>query len=180
MRSRLESADRQRARLPASRALHCVRLRIRPGQGSHCNTYGAALYWHGIWGGQLAARSLLSMGLSLCGFVKSLTLTTGKTQTRNGHPSMFGSPVAAKHRRLQEMIKLFITAIALTFSIAAIAGPKPQLISGWVSDDMCGAKGANAGHLACCKKCVAGGAKLVLVGDKDKRIYKIDNEKALK
>jgi hypothetical protein len=60
------------------------------------------------------------------------------------------------------------------------AGAKAEKISGWVSDDKCGAKGANASAAACTKKCEEGGAKLVVVADKGEKIYQVDNQASLK
>ena len=51
---------------------------------------------------------------------------------------------------------------------------------GWVSDDKCGAKGADPSHAACATKCVTGGASIVFVAGKDKTVYKVDNQDALK
>jgi hypothetical protein len=51
---------------------------------------------------------------------------------------------------------------------------------GWVSDEKCGAKGADPSHAACATKCVAGGAAIVFVAGKDKTIYKVDNQDTLK
>jgi len=51
---------------------------------------------------------------------------------------------------------------------------------GWVSDDKCGAKGADPSHASCSTKCVAGGAAIVFVAGKDKTVYKVENQDALK
>ena len=56
---------------------------------------------------------------------------------------------------------------------------KAQTVKGWVSDSMCGAKGAAAGHEACAKKCLDKGAKMVVVTDKDKKVLTVDNPDAL-
>ena len=53
-------------------------------------------------------------------------------------------------------------------------------VNGWVVDDKCGAKGANAGAEACTKKCLAAGAKMVIVTDKDMKVLMVDNPDALK
>jgi hypothetical protein len=46
---------------------------------------------------------------------------------------------------------------------------------GWISDAKCAAKGANAAHAACAKKCVEKGEKPVLVTDKDQKVVAIAN-----
>ena len=51
---------------------------------------------------------------------------------------------------------------------------------GWVSDEKCGAKGADPSHASCAVKCVAGGSAIVFVTGKDKTIYKVDNQDSLK
>ena len=47
--------------------------------------------------------------------------------------------------------------------------------TGYISDSMCGAKGANEKHADCAAKCVKEhGAKYVFVNDADKKVYAID------
>ena len=53
-------------------------------------------------------------------------------------------------------------------------------IAGWVADEKCGAKGANDKAEACTKKCLAAGAKTVIVTDKDQKVLSVDNPDALK
>lgn len=57
---------------------------------------------------------------------------------------------------------------------------KATTVNGWVADDKCGAKGANAGAEACTKKCLAGGAKMVVVTDGDQKVLMVSNPEALK
>ncbi len=57
---------------------------------------------------------------------------------------------------------------------------KSMTVNGWVSDSKCGAKGANAGAEACTQKCLAEGAKMVIVTDKDQKVLTVDNPDALK
>jgi hypothetical protein len=59
------------------------------------------------------------------------------------------------------------------------AAPSTQSMTGWISDSKCGAKGANAGHATCAKKCVEAGEKPVLVTDKDQKIVAIENPAAV-
>jgi hypothetical protein len=53
---------------------------------------------------------------------------------------------------------------------------KTEKISGWISDAKCGAKV----DAACAKKCADAGEKLVVVSDKDKTIYQVENQDAVK
>ena len=64
-------------------------------------------------------------------------------------------------------------------SMTLLAAAKDQTWNGWISDSKCGAKGANAAHEACAKKCVGGGAAPVFVSDKDQKVIPIDNPAAL-
>jgi hypothetical protein len=57
---------------------------------------------------------------------------------------------------------------------------KPGTVNGWVTDDKCGAKGTNDKAEACTKKCLAAGAKMVIVTDKDQKVLMVDNPDALK
>jgi hypothetical protein len=83
------------------------------------------------------------------------------------------------------MRKMLVICLALTFVLALSALAfddmgKSTTVNGWVADDKCGAKGANAGAEACTKKCLAAGAKMVIVTDKDQKILMVDNPDALK
>jgi len=57
---------------------------------------------------------------------------------------------------------------------------KSTTVKGWVTDDKCGAKGANAKAEACTKKCLAAGAGMVVVTDGDEKVLKVENPDALK
>jgi hypothetical protein len=77
-------------------------------------------------------------------------------------------------------VKTSVLAILMCFiGLCVWAAPKDESWSGWVSDSKCGAKGANAGHAACAKKCVSAGEKPVLVTDKDQKVVAIDNPDAV-
>ena len=73
--------------------------------------------------------------------------------------------------------------VCFVFALSALAFDdmgKSGTVNGWVVDDKCGAKGANAGAEACTKKCLAAGAKMVIVTDKDSKVLVVDNPDALK
>jgi hypothetical protein len=83
------------------------------------------------------------------------------------------------------MKKLFVLCLAMSFVFALSAMAfddmgKATTVNGWVSDDKCGAKGANDKAEACTKKCLAAGAKMVIVTDKDQKVLMVDNPDALK
>ena len=71
---------------------------------------------------------------------------------------------------------LGLTAFAIAFDDMGKSGT----VNGWVVDDKCGAKGAHAGAEECTKKCLAGGAKMVIVTDGDQKVLAVENPDALK
>ncbi|HEY6937265.1 MAG TPA: hypothetical protein VI424_08945 [Terriglobales bacterium] len=75
---------------------------------------------------------------------------------------------------------LLLTLITVALSAADSSTAKTKWIKGWVSDSKCGVKGAGPGHEACGKKCLAAGEHMVFVSEHDKKVYKVDNEDALK
>ncbi len=75
---------------------------------------------------------------------------------------------------------LLLSMVFFLVSFAAAGDDKASTVNGWVSDSKCGAKGANAGAEACTKKCLAAGAKIVVVTDGDQKILAVDNPDALK
>jgi hypothetical protein len=77
-------------------------------------------------------------------------------------------------------MKKLAVAMCLCSLMAVSAFAKDSTWAGWISDDKCAAKGANAAHQACAKKCVAAGEKPVLVTDADGKVVPIDNPDAVK
>jgi len=90
-------------------------------------------------------------------------------------------------------IVLLALVLTLAFGVAALGADKnakpatsakassdATTVTGWISDDKCGAKAANAGAEACTKKCIAGGAHAVLVNDADGKVWAIENADAVK
>jgi len=74
-------------------------------------------------------------------------------------------------------------AVCFVFALSALAFDdmgKSATVKGWVTDDKCGAKGANEKAEACTKKCLASGAKMVVVTDGDQKVLMVDNPDALK
>jgi hypothetical protein len=68
---------------------------------------------------------------------------------------------------------------ALALSPLAVLAADSAKITGWISDDMCGAKHAGTGA-ACVKKCIEGGMKPVFVDDAKKQVWRIDNPDSVK
>jgi hypothetical protein len=83
------------------------------------------------------------------------------------------------------MKKLWIVCLALCMllmivaAVSAVAQQEAATVNGYVSDSQCGAKGAAATHEACMKKCLAKGAKVVVVTDSDQKVLTVDNPDAL-
>ena len=83
------------------------------------------------------------------------------------------------------MKKVLVVCLAFcfVFALAVMAFDdmgKSTTVNGWVSDDKCGAKGADAKAEACTKKCLAAGAKVVVVTDADQKVLAVDNPESLK
>jgi len=79
-------------------------------------------------------------------------------------------------------ILLICLAVCFVLALSALAFDvgKSATVNGWVVDDKCGAKGAHAGAEECTKKCLAGGAKMVVVTDGDEKVLSVENPDALK
>jgi hypothetical protein len=75
-------------------------------------------------------------------------------------------------------LSLLVMVLCVVFMMVAMAVAS-DTINGYVSDSGCGAKGANADHAACAKKCIAKGAKVVIVTDGDQKVLTVDNPEAL-
>ncbi|HXU18101.1 MAG TPA: hypothetical protein VN708_23545 [Terriglobales bacterium] len=75
---------------------------------------------------------------------------------------------------------LVLVALCVAFMMISVAfAADATTVNGFVSDSKCGAKGANAGAAECTKKCIKGGAKMVVVTDKDQKVLTVDNPDAL-
>jgi len=81
------------------------------------------------------------------------------------------------------MRKLLCALFALTL-VLVVAAPAfaadAETVNGWVSDSKCGVKGAHEGAAECTKKCIEGGASMVVVTDTDKKVLTVENPEALK
>jgi len=71
-------------------------------------------------------------------------------------------------------------SLALILSLGVSLYAAEGKWTGWITDQKCGAKGANAGHKECALKCVAGGEKLVLYNNEDQKLYMLDNQELAK
>ncbi|HUL34839.1 MAG TPA: hypothetical protein VL128_13225 [Candidatus Eisenbacteria bacterium] len=75
-------------------------------------------------------------------------------------------------------MKLKLAAgVALSLCAAFLTFGAEGSWTGYISDSLCGAKGANEKHAACATKCVKEkGAKYVFVNDADHKVYMIDDQ----
>ncbi len=74
---------------------------------------------------------------------------------------------------------LFVIAPCVLFMMVG-TGFAADTVNGYVSDSMCGAKGAKESHAGCMQKCMAKGAKAVIVSDSDHKVLTVDNPDVLK
>jgi hypothetical protein len=79
------------------------------------------------------------------------------------------------------MKKILLAGFTTCFLLVMTGiGFASDTVNGTVSDSQCGAKGASASHAACMQKCLAKGAKAVIVTDKDQKVLTIDNPDVVK
>ncbi|HVT16413.1 MAG TPA: DUF5818 domain-containing protein [Thermoanaerobaculia bacterium] len=74
---------------------------------------------------------------------------------------------------LVSVLAVGLLVLPLTASAAGTAGKW----NGWITDELCGAKGAKAAHKDCAITCVKDkGSKFVLYNTADKKLYKLDKQ----
>ena len=78
------------------------------------------------------------------------------------------------------LICIVLSLVLFMVTISSAGSKKAETVNGFVSDSQCGVKGASADQAECTKKCVAKGAKLVVVTDGDQKILAVDNPDKLK
>ena len=79
------------------------------------------------------------------------------------------------------MKRLFAIAIATLMMASVMAwAVDGTTYTGWIVDEKCGVKGAHEGAETCAKKCIENGMPPVLVTDRDKTVWHIQNPDALK
>lgn len=77
------------------------------------------------------------------------------------------------------VLLLLASALIVTMASAVFASDA-QTVNGWITDSKCGVKGAHAGAEECAKKCIAAGAKAVVVTDGDQKVLEVENPDAIK
>ena len=81
---------------------------------------------------------------------------------------------------MKRVLLVILASAVLLLWVGLASAADKTTVDGWVSDSMCAAKGAKAGHEECAKKCLAKGAHMVVVTDKDSKILMVDNPDSLK
>jgi hypothetical protein len=81
------------------------------------------------------------------------------------------------------MKKALLIALALSlvvFTVAGAGATSSVKVSGYISDSVCGARGANIGYADCSTKCLTKGAQLVIVVDGTQQLLAIENPEVVK
>lgn len=81
---------------------------------------------------------------------------------------------------MKKVLLLLIALSLVCFMVALASAADTTTVNGYVSDSMCGAKGANADHAGCMTKCMGKGAKAVIVTDGDSKVLNVENPDVLK
>ena len=81
---------------------------------------------------------------------------------------------------MKKLLLILIVASLMLFIVVLASAADSATVNGYVSDSMCGAKGAKDGHTDCMNKCLSKGATYVIVTDADKQVLTVDNPDALK
>jgi hypothetical protein len=85
---------------------------------------------------------------------------------------------------------LLALAVSLALDIATFAREKTTKLTGWVSDENCGAKHTRAGGAGCIRKCMRGGEDIghpewkpqraVFVADRDGKVWIVENPETIR
>ena len=84
---------------------------------------------------------------------------------------------------MRTLITLLAVFAVLSFTTGTVlADHHGEELVGWLADEACAKKGkaASEGHAGCAKSCVNNGQPIVFVNDADKKVYKVDNQDAVK
>ena len=79
---------------------------------------------------------------------------------------------------MKKLLLILIVASLVLFIVVLASAADSATVNGYVSDSMCGAKGAKDGHTDCMNKCLSKGATYVIVTDADKKVLTVDNPDA--
>lgn len=80
-------------------------------------------------------------------------------------------------KRMAGILLLAASLLAPASLLADHPGGEGGSWTGWVTDENCGSKGANAEHKKCAESCVKRGARWALYDPAGKEIYILSNQK---
>ena len=80
---------------------------------------------------------------------------------------------------MRKLLLICLTLAVPMMIVGASFAADATTVKGYVSDSQCGVKGANEKAAECTKKCIAKGAKMVVVTDGDQKVLTVENPDAL-
>ena len=80
---------------------------------------------------------------------------------------------------MKKLLLLCLALCVMFMFVGVTFAADTTTVNGYVSDSKCGAKNVGAAGAACAKKCLAAGAKMVVVTDGDQKVLMVDNPDAL-
>jgi len=81
---------------------------------------------------------------------------------------------------MKKVLLLLLAVSLLLFTVVLVSAADNSTVNGYVSDSMCGAKGAKDGHTDCMNKGLSKGASYVIGTDGDMKVLAVDNPDVLK
>ena len=69
-----------------------------------------------------------------------------------------------------------VAVLVLALAVPAVAGAKEVMLTGYITDEYCGAKNANADGVGCAKACAKKGSELAIYADG--KMYRLSDKKA--
>jgi hypothetical protein len=81
---------------------------------------------------------------------------------------------------MRNVVLLLLASALVVSMVSVVFASDAKTVNGWITDSKCGVKGANAAAEACTKKCLAAGAKAVVVTDSDQKVLEVENPDAIK
>ncbi len=76
-------------------------------------------------------------------------------------------------KRLLAGVAAVLFVMSVGYTTARAAGEEKQY-TGWITDSVCGAKGASEKHAQCAKSCAGRGEKYALYDEASKKVYILD------
>jgi len=101
-------------------------------------------------------------------------------EPKPGEGRFLAAPTRSEENVKRILATAFVTLLALAAAMPAVAGDAKEVkLTGYITDEYCGAKNANADGVDCAKACAKKGSDLAIYSDG--KLYKLsDKEMALK